>query len=307
MPPTVSINLCCYNSEKYLEETLQSIFTQTYKDLELVIINDGSTDSTEIIIREYINRGYPIIYHWQENHGLGYSRNEAIKRSRGKFIAFIDHDDIWLPSKLEKQVPLFNDPEVDLVYSDAIYFNAAGREQRYYRFRPCFVGNCFRKLLSDYNLVLPTVVIRYSALSRQPCWFDERFQLFEEADLFLRLTYKGKLSMVNEPLAKYRVHSASLTWIRGELLEQEMEQTFLRYQEIFPDFTNQFEREINKWRTRQTFHKAKKLWISGDGLAARAILKPYLKNIRTLLLYLLSFSPSSIGRLIEDRWNVSPK
>ena len=105
--PTVSINLCCYNGEKYLREALDSIINQTYKDWELVIINDGSKDSTESIIYEYIKQGYPIVYHYQENHGLGYSRNEALKRSHGEYVAFIDHDDVWMPEKLEKQIPLF--------------------------------------------------------------------------------------------------------------------------------------------------------------------------------------------------------
>jgi len=307
MSPAVSINLCCYNSERFLEEILRSIFEQTYKDWELMIINDGSTDSTESIIREYINRGYPIVYHWQENHGLGYSRNEAIKRSRGKYIAFIDHDDLWLPNKLEKQVPLFNDPEVVLVYSDAVYFNTAGAERRRYHGHPCFIGNCFRELLADYNLVMSTAIIRRSALNQQPYWFDERLQFSEEAELFLRLAYNGKLAMVNLPLVRYRVHSASLTWTCDKLFDREVEMILLQYQKLFPDFTNRFAREINQWRNNLAFQKAKRLWISGDGAAARAILKPYLKNIRTLLLYLLSFSPSLIKRLILDRHNVAPQ
>lgn len=307
MNPIVSVNLCVFNGENYIREALESIISQTYKDWELVIINDGSTDSTESIIKEYINRGYPIVYHWQENHGLGYSRNEAIRRSCGEYIAFIDHDDVWLPNKLEKQVPLFNDPEVVLVYSDAVYFNASGVERRRYHGHPYFIGNCFRKLLADYNLVMSTAIIRRSVLDQQSYWFDERFQVAEEADLFLRLAYKGKLAMVNEPLAKYRVHSASATWTRGELFEQEVEMILLQYQKLFPNFTSRFAMEINQWRNNLAFQKAKRLWISGDGAAARATLRPYLKNIRTLLLYLLSFAPSLIKRLILDRRNVAPQ
>ena len=81
MSQKVSINLCCYNSEKYLKETLDSIVKQTYKDWELVIINDGSCDSTESIIDHYIEQGHPIVYKYQKNQGLSSSRNEAIKLS----------------------------------------------------------------------------------------------------------------------------------------------------------------------------------------------------------------------------------
>ena len=119
MNPRVSINLCCYNSERYLRETLDSIVSQTYKDWELIIINDGSSDATESIVSEFIKRGHPIVYHYQANKGLALSRNEALKRSRGEYIAFIDHDDLWMPEKLEKQIlALESNPEIDFFYGN---------------------------------------------------------------------------------------------------------------------------------------------------------------------------------------------
>ncbi len=161
MNPKVSINLCCYNSEKYLRETLDSIVNQTYNDWELIIINDGSSDSTESIIHEYIKQEYPIIYHYQENKGLGFSRNEALKRSQGKYIAFIDHDDLWMPEKLEKQIPLFErDSKIGLVFCDTIFFNEKGKSKRDYSQKKYWTGWCFSELLTDYFLSMPTVVIR---------------------------------------------------------------------------------------------------------------------------------------------------
>ena len=125
MNPKVSINLCCYNSEKYLRETLDSIVKQTYKDWELIIINDGSSDSTEAIIYEYIKQGYPIAYHYQRNKGLAFSRNKALELSQGKYVAFIDHDDLWLPDKLEKQASILEKrPEIDFLYGN--YFIKRG-------------------------------------------------------------------------------------------------------------------------------------------------------------------------------------
>src|SRR5437868_7089779 len=120
MTPIVSINLCCYNSEKYLEETLQSIFAQTLTDWELVIIDDGSTDSTEKIIKHYEVNDPRIIYHAQRNMGLSPSRNKAIQFSHGKYVAFIDHDDLWEPTYLEAQVNGFSDERIGLVYTDRL-------------------------------------------------------------------------------------------------------------------------------------------------------------------------------------------
>ncbi|MEO8035126.1 MAG: glycosyltransferase family A protein [Acidobacteriota bacterium] len=99
MPPLVSVNLCCYNSERFLEETLQSIFTQTFADWELVVINDGSEDSTDAIIRRHQESGRRIVYHPQANAGLGASRNKAIELSQGKYIALICGDDAWYPHR----------------------------------------------------------------------------------------------------------------------------------------------------------------------------------------------------------------
>lgn len=303
--PLVSVIMNCLNCEKYVKEAIDSVYAQTYPNWEIIFWDDVSTDGSAGIAKSYDSRLK--FFRGEETVLLGAARNMAIKQARGEFIAFLDCDDIWLPDKLAKQVPLFRDPQVDLVYSDAIFFNAAGMERRHYRCRPYFVGNCFRELLLNYNLVMPTAVIRRSALDHQPYWFDERFQVAEEADLFLRLAYRGKLAMVNEPLARYRVHSASWTWMRGDLFDKEWEQIWLRYRELFPDFDRRFANEINQWYTRQAFHKAKGLWISGNGPAARARLRPYLQNTRILMLYLLSFSPSSLGRLLEARWNVAPQ
>ena len=122
MNELVSINLCCYNGEAFLDETLHSICSQTYPNWELVIVNDGSTDGTEAIVEKYMNQGVPIIYHVQENQGLGASRNKALELSSGAFIAFIDQDDLWLPEKLEKQIMLFENPETGLVFCDVIFF-----------------------------------------------------------------------------------------------------------------------------------------------------------------------------------------
>lgn len=292
-PPKVSINLCCYNSEKYLRETLDSIVNQTYKDWELVIINDGSTDSTEAIIKEYIDKGYPIIYHYQENHGLGYSRNEALKRSSGEFIAFIDHDDIWLPDKLEKQIPLFSDPEVGLVFSDAIVFSEKGEDASFYERMTYYEGNCFSRLLSDYFLVLSTVVIRYASLDDEQEWFDQRFNMIEEADLFRRISYRWKLRAINSPLSKYRVHESSLTNTKGFL---EADETFLmlsKYEIIFKDFKEKYRKERIILEKKMLLAKAKLLISERCGyIKARNLLYPYMfYSWKILLFVILTFYP----------------
>ena len=105
--------ICCYNSEKYLHETIDSVIDQTYTNWEIVIVNDGSTDGTEEIILDYIDQGIPITYLKQENKGFGAARNKAIELAKGDWIAIIDHDDICIPNRLESQVnDIFNSLEM---------------------------------------------------------------------------------------------------------------------------------------------------------------------------------------------------
>jgi glycosyltransferase involved in cell wall biosynthesis len=280
MPPIVSINLCCYNSEKFLRETLDSIINQTYKDWELVIINDGSADSTESIIYEYIEKGCPIVYHYQSNHGLGYSRNEAVRRSSGEYIAFIDHDDIWMPRKLERQIPLFADPEVGLIYSDAIYFNEDGDSSILYQSNAHYTGRCFRQLLTDYFLCLQTVVIRKAALDSLTHWFEAEFNMCEDPDLFTRIGYKWKLAMINEPLAKWRVHSLSQTWTvgKGVRFADELNAMLEKYEKIIPNFSADYAHEIALLRMKNGINKAMFMWRDGKNNEARRILLPLLKH-----------------------------
>jgi glycosyltransferase involved in cell wall biosynthesis len=300
---SVSINLCCYNSEKYLRETIDSIVNQIYKDWELVIINDGSTDSTESIIYEYINQDYPIIYHYQENHGLGYSRNEALKRSQGEYIAFIDHDDIWLPEKLERQIPLFDDPEVGLVFSDAIYFRENGKDERLYEKEPYWEGNCFSQLISNYFLCLPTVVIRRSCLDDLDEWFDLRFKMIEEADLFRRISYKWKLRIICEPLSRYRIHESSFMSTHGYLEADETFLMLLKFENIFKDFKNRYYNEITILERVMILSKAKYLIIdNNDYCNARKCLYPHmLRSLKALLFIILSFYPRLLRKLIMRR------
>ena len=100
----ITINICCYNSSKYIEETIESVINQTYTNWELIIIDDGSTDNTKNLVQKYLNRNNNIFYFYKENGGYPSARNKAIEIAKGEWIALIDHDDVMLPNRLENQV-----------------------------------------------------------------------------------------------------------------------------------------------------------------------------------------------------------
>lgn len=212
--PKISVNLCCYNSERYLEETLQSIFSQTYTDWELVIVNDGSTDATERIIRKHQSDGRPIVYHYQSNAGLGKARNKALELSRGKYVALIDHDDVWMQGKLEAQVRLLeSDPQLGLVYCDGYAVDAQGRDlalysNKYYPAR----GYIFDELAQGCFIRPVAAVVSRSVLEKVGGFPD--FRMAEEYDLFLRIAFEYPIGYIDAPLYKYRFHEQNLS-LRG--------------------------------------------------------------------------------------------
>jgi len=295
MPATVSINLCCYNSEKYLRETLDSIINQTYKDWELIIINDGSTDHTEQIIFQYKERGFPIIYHFQKNHGLAYSRNEALNRSNGEYIAFIDHDDIWLPHKLEKQMKVFkNQPDIDFIYTNYYKMIMYSRNRLIIGLKgeqP--EGHIFKDFIYNYNVFVSTVVLTKKSLYSLDHLFDEQLALMEEYDVFMRILYRHKAAYMDEVTAIYRFHnnmasiqSPKLVLNECPILIEKFKNMDQRFEELNPDIIKYMEiRWIN-------YSKAKAGLIYGNDRDIRKYVSPHKwYSIKMFLIYLATFIP----------------
>ena len=128
MNSLVSAIIPTYNSVNYISEAINSVLNQTYKNCEIIVVDDGSTDNTRKTVENYI-RKYPhkIKYFYQENKGPSAARNKGIKEARGNYIAFLDSDDLWLPDKLEKQISLFmKDVSLKLTYCGGYYEDEEG-------------------------------------------------------------------------------------------------------------------------------------------------------------------------------------
>jgi|WetSurMetagenome_2_1015567.scaffolds.fasta_scaffold160402_2 glycosyltransferase involved in cell wall biosynthesis len=292
--PLVSIIMNCLNCEKYLREAIESVYAQTYPRWEIIFWDNASTDRSAAIARDYDDR----LRYFRGDHTvlIGAARNEALKQVRGEFIAFLDCDDLWLPTKLEKQVPLFADPEVGLVFSDSIYFTDAGETWVLYQNRGYATGSCFSRLLADYFLDLGTVMLRARVLSGEAEWFAPTFNLIEEAEFFTRIAYRWKLAMVPEPLAKWRIHGTNLTWQNDFLFSQERTAMLGKFEAAIPDFRTRYAAEIEAVDQEIALTQAKHRWKSGDGRGARQALRPWVwRDKKALLFYGLTFLPPSLG------------
>jgi len=209
--PTVSVIMPAYNGERFIREALDSVLAQTFKDFEIIVVNDGSTDGTLAILKEY-KRKHPkkFRYFSQKNAGISAARNCAIGTACSDLIAFIDHDDLWSPDKLARQVPLFKG-DVGLVYSNANIIDSRGKiaklEVSYSRF--CR-GNIFHKLLRGNFIPMSSVIVSKVALD-DVSWFNPEYKMSEEYDLWLRIARKYSADYVPAALASYRLHGGNMS------------------------------------------------------------------------------------------------
>ena len=211
--PLVSIVIPTYNCERYIRETVQSIVDQTMADWELVIVDDGSTDATVDIARKLDPR---IQVLEQANAGVCVARNRGFEASRGRFLCFMDHDDIWYPEKLARQMGwMERRPELGVVYSNCIFWHARdGAFPTPAQMRPAddadvldlpFTGWVYHQFMLDSCALTSSAMIRREALDACGL-FDVDLPYSEDWDLFLRLSRHYQFAQMHWPSTLYRQH-----------------------------------------------------------------------------------------------------
>ena len=291
--PTVSVIMNCLNCEKYLREAIDSVFAQTYEDWEIVFWEDkASKDNSEKIARSY---GHKLRYfRSDESLPLYGSRNLAVQKARGKYIAILDCDDLWLPTKLEEQIPLIErDDGIGLVYSDTFLFNEKGNEKRAFELRKPSRGNVFSELLLCNFINTQTVVIRRETFDSMDHWFDGRLILAGDYDAYLRISYRWKVDYVDKPLARYRVHRNSKTWKDGrKLLSVELDLIMDNLKQVICGFEDKYAEGVRALKRLRDIQASLVAWENGDKKKARKILYPYVHDsIVNLVLYFLMYFP----------------
>lgn len=209
-PGLVSVIVPVYNRAELVGATLESILAQTYRNIEIIAVNDGSTDSSLKVLKAYADK-YPekVKVIDQQNTGQVRARNNGIQHAQGEFIAFLDSDDTWAAEKLELQIPLFN-PETGLVYCG---INEVDQHNSIIRTVPCEAGirgSIHSKLLVRNRMTGGSVVVSRTALESVGV-FDESLQAAENWDLWIRIARDFKVNYINKPLVNYLKHSGNLS------------------------------------------------------------------------------------------------
>ena len=207
----VSVIVPVYNGEKYIREAIDSVLNQSYKDFEVIVIDDGSKDNTLSIIKEYDGK---IRWKSQENKGQASATNEGVKMAEGEYVAYLDADDVCMPERLEVQVKyLDNHPNVGLVYSGYYQINGAGEVKRIVKARP---HDNFVLLQTDY-IARSTVMHRKNCLEEVGL-FDESISGDDDWDMWIRISEKFGVDHVERPLVKYRLHGEQISLVRPKKL-----------------------------------------------------------------------------------------
>jgi len=201
-----------YNSERFLQESISSILEQTYSNFEFIIINDGSTDKSLQIIKQFLDLDNRIILINKTNSGIVDSLNEGISISKGKYIARMDSDDISLPKRIEQQVSLMEELNLDLCGGHYFLINENGLLNGL-NLTPRTNELCLLSFSSKVAFAHPTVIIRKSFLDRNNLKYGQvEFKNAEDLDLWIRIiNLGGKLGNVDDVILKYRILKDSLS------------------------------------------------------------------------------------------------
>jgi glycosyltransferase involved in cell wall biosynthesis len=201
--PLVSVIIPVYNREKFLAAAINSVFAQTYRPIQVIIVDDGSTDRSGEIARSYRD----VEYIYQENQGVSVARNTGIDTAKGEFIAFLDSDDLWLPHKLETQINyMLEHPEVDITSTKIENFIEAGAEMP-----SGFNFEDYVKVI-DQCIILPTMVMR-KVVFLQVGYFPHDLRSNEDTEWIWRARdFKVSIDQISEIFTLRRLHGENLSW-----------------------------------------------------------------------------------------------
>lgn len=234
----VSIITNCYNGEKYLEETIQSVLAQTYTDWEYLLFDNNSTDRSAEIFKSHNDPRFKYFKN-DTTVPLGHGRYLAEKLVQGDYVCFIDSDDLWLPTNLEKQVAIMEkDPEVGLVYSDFVYFGVNNTPRK--TGKPGY--QVTSEMLVTYDPGLSSTMFRKSVLKEYGIEINKNYDIIADFDLFIRISRVAKCYHIKENLVKYRTHASNLS----STSTKEPNEIKDVYEQFMKVFTDEEKRECKK-------------------------------------------------------------
>lgn len=297
-----------YNSERYIRETVESVLAQTYPVHEVIVVDDGSTDQTQQVLASYGDR---IRYIRQTNAGPPTARNTGLVHATGDVIALLDSDDLWVPTKTERQVEyLQRHPSCGLVYTDMKTFDDRGiieESVKISRNLNLPSGHIFQEMFAETLFQTSAVLVRKSCLD-QVGGFDTSLRMGDDYELFLRVARHFELGYIDEPLVLYRQHATQGTRTWGKQLQGGVPWEFLVLKKIvdrYPEMIQELGRaKVNQRLSKPYAALAYACLEAGDHKNAKLLMRDALRywpsNSSYLRYYLMTFlTPRMLAKFRE--------
>jgi glycosyltransferase involved in cell wall biosynthesis len=282
----VSIVINCLNGQKTLERALNSIKNQTYKNFEVIFVDNGSSD-TSILIAKSVFKDL-ILISLDETISLGAARSVALKKCSGELISFLDVDDEWTPRKLEVQVEFMKDANFGLCYAG---INVVSETNSKIELPKYPSGNHIDFQLNNFEINMVTAMIRRSVLLDNNFSFSAEMQASEEYNLFMKIVMVSDVCTVPEILGVYHASEYSLTFQKLNRWWIERKITLIELRQMSPDKLMKHKRAYLKAHARGRYYCARALFAKGRNASARKMLWS-IKSVQFFYVVLLILSYS---------------
>ena len=297
--PLVSVVMNCYNGERFLRETLDSLVAQTYGNWEVVFWDNASTDGSAAIARSYGDRIK--YYRAPQTTPLGEARNLALQQVTGDYFTLLDTDDILMPHALERMVTAIENGDYAVCYAGMTQIDASGREIGGY-VPQAAEGLLLDRLLRNFDIWLPSLLVRTSAVRVAGLSFDPKVTASEEYCLFMQLAVEHRYKVLPESVAYYRVHENALTNKSISKWADEREYTLARILERHPGIEGRHKAAFAEARARARYYRTKLYLYNGEkGKALREMSKTVLVSPIYAVLFALLLLPTPVWNWVHER------
>mgnify|MGYP001449486255 CR=1 FL=1 len=294
--PLVSVIVNCFNGEKYLEECLNSIINQTYQNWELIFWDNHSTDNSKKIFEKFEDKR--LKYYLSSKHTFLYeARDQAVKMSKGEFLAFCDVDDFWSKEKLECLIPLFLDKKVGIAYSNVWLLNNTNKKKRKYINNELPKGNLKFHIIKHSPVTILAAVIRKSEYYNLKTGFNKNYQIIGDFDFFVRISKNIKFDCIQKPLVFYRLHDENFTKKNRDIEVKELEVWFEEMKNVDSFFSKE---ELDLINEKILYRKIMILILKKNLFSSIIKILKFPNNIKKIKLFVALLLPNFILRRIKE-------
>ena len=289
----------CYNGEKYLKEAIDSVYAQTFKDWEIIFIDNCSTDNSKNIVDSYDEKIK--YFKTEKNIPLGAARNFGLQLCDGEYISFLDTDDIWFNYTLEKQLNTIKSGNYALVYGSQQNINRYGEliNEDIVEYKE---GNIFGKLLLQFDIPIVTTMIDYKKLRDKNLNFDINIYGSEEYCLFMQFSISENFKVITEPIVQYRILDNSLTAKTLSKRADDRIYTLNKIVETNNKIKNKYINEFKEAYARADYYRVQYLMSMNEISKARQLLfKHIFLNKTYFILNILLYLPLNIWNYVQNK------